>query len=189
MSAFFDYLRNITYYLLFAALVGLVVPSGKYKKFVSLVMGLILLVLMLQPIRHFVGTEIPVTQWFAGIIQPHYQDDHDQASYAIWRDAHLSAAFEDQLKAQVEGLLNRSNITLHSAEFTYTQDFSRVTSVKVQVSQDESPPARVPFIRIEPVQIGQDEPTEDPLIDEVKNLIAGFYNLAHTHIHVKIIGT
>jgi len=163
MSAFFDYLRNITYYLLFAALVGLIVPSGKYKKFVSLVMGLILLVLMLQPIRHFFGTEIPVTQWFNEIIQPAGQIGHDDSSYANWRDVYLASAFEDQLKAQVEGLLGRSNITLHSAAFTFTPDFSRITSVSVQVSREEAPAGRVPFIRIEPVQITQDTPSDDPL--------------------------
>jgi len=188
MSAFFDYLRNISYYLLFAALVGLVVPSGKYKKYVSLVMGLILLVLMLQPIRHFFGTEIPVTQWFNEIIQPTGQTNND-SHYTNWRDIYLASAFEGQLNTQVEGLLSRNNITLHGAAFTFTQDFSRITSVSIQVSREETPPGRVPFIRIEPVQITQDAPTEDPLTDEVKNLIAGFYNLPLTHIHVKIIGT
>jgi len=190
MSALFDYLRNITYYLLFAALVGLIVPTGKYKKFVSLVMGLVLLVLMLQPLRHIIGTEIPITQWFAGIMsQSTHQADDSESSYLNWRDTYLAVAFEDQLKAQVEGLLSRNNIYLHEVAFAYTQDFSRITSISLQVSREETTPQRVPFIRIEPVQIERDAPPDDPLIDEVKNLIAGFYNLPLTHIYVKIIDT
>jgi len=183
MSAFFDYLRNITYYLLFASLVGLVAPTGKYRKYISWVMGLVLLVLLLQPILSITGGQIPVTQWFDGILsQPTHSDEN---TYEYWRDTHLAAAFEEQLRTQVSGLLSHENITLHEATFSYTEDFGRLTNVRLTVSQEEES-RRVPFIRIEPVQIQRDDPPKDPLIEKVKNLIAEFYNLPHSHIHVKI---
>jgi len=189
MPAFFEYLRNITYYLLFAALVGLIAPTGKYKKFVSLVMGLIMLVLLLQPVRDIVGRQIPVNEWFAGIIpQPAYSFASADDAYATWRDTYLAAAFNAQLTAQLEGLLERDGITMHSAAFEYTPDFSRITSISVQVSRQQEETRRVPFIRIEPIQIRpQDDPPEDPLINEVKNLIAGFYNLPGSHIYVELL--
>jgi len=188
MPAFFEYLRNITYYLLFAALVGLVAPTGKYKKFVSLVMGLIMLVLLLAPVRSIVGRQIPVTEWFTGIIpQQAYSTASVDDTYALWRDTYLASAFRAQLRAQLEGLLSRNNITVHEANFEYTGDFSRITSVSVSVSRDQETNRRVPFIRIEPVQIQREEAPEDPLINEVKNLIAGFYNLPGSHIHVEVI--
>jgi len=183
MSAFFDYLRNITYYLLFASLVGLLAPTGKYKKFIMLVMGLVLLAMMLQPLRQLINTQIPITNWFAGLI-PH-EVRHDDDIYAAWRDTYLSAAFEAQLTAQLEALLQASGITMHEASFTHTDDFSRITSVRVRVSREETnEPARVPFIRIEPVQIGREEPLDNPLTAEVINLISGFYNLPPQHIYV-----
>ena len=191
MLAFFEYFRNITYYLLFAALVGLIAPTGKYKKFVSLVMGLILLVLLLQPIRSFMGTQIPVTEWFAGLLPQQAHDTADiEGIYVTWRDTYFAAAFEAQLSAQVERLLEQNGITMHEAHFTYTNDFSQITSVWVRVSREEAAPQRVPFIRIEPVQVrrdDRDDPPEDPIIDEVKNLIAGFYNLPGTHIYVEVV--
>ena len=189
MPAFFEYLRNITYYLLFAALVGLIAPTGKYKKFVSLVMGLVMLMLLLQPVRDIVGRQIPVTEWFAGVMpQQSYNFGSADDAYATWRDTYLAAAFDAQLSAQLEGLLNRNGITMHGASFQYTSDFSRITSVTVQVSPREEESRRVPFIRIEPVQIQrQDAPDYDPLVNEVKNLIAGFYNLPGSHIHVEVL--
>jgi len=188
MSAFFDYLRNITYYLLFASMVGLIAPAGKYKKFVSLVMGFILLVLMLQPIRSLVGSQIPITEWFAGILSPSTlpaSTNETNDTYQAWRDTYLAAAFEAQLSAQLEGLLGSNNITMHGAHFTYAYDFSRITSVRVHVSREEEA-RRVPFIRIEPVRINQEDEPENPLINEVKNLIGGFYNLPITHIYVEV---
>ena len=175
MPAFFDYLRNITYYLLFAALVGLVAPTGKYKKFVSLVMGFILLVLMLQPIRSIVGGQIPVTEWFAGVMpQPAHHTASIDDAYTIWRDTYLAAAFEAQLSVQLERLLEQNGITMYGASFEYANDFSRITTIRVQVSRRQEASRRVPFIRIEPVQIQREDEPEDPLVNEVKNLIAGF---------------
>jgi len=182
MSAFFDYLRNITYYLLFASLVGLIAPTGKYRKYINWVMGLVLLVLMLQPIMSIVGGQIPVTQWFEGMFA---YEQTDNGSYEHWREAHLSAAFEEQLHAQVERLLLSENIYLHNASFSYSDDFSRITFIRLIVSRQEEN-QRVPFIRIEPVQINRNESLEDPLIEKVKNMIAVFYNLNQTHIHVEI---
>ena len=60
MPAFFAYLRNITYYLMFATVAGMVAPAGKYRKFVSLVMGFILLAIMLAPLARWSG-EVPIT--------------------------------------------------------------------------------------------------------------------------------
>ena len=188
MPAFFDYIRNITYYLLFAALVGLIAPSGKYKKFVSLVMGFILLVLLLQPIRSIIGTQIPITEWFQGILPTQAKNAVSlDDTYSIWRDTYLAAAFEAQLSAQLKGLLAQSGINLHDANFEYTEDFGRLTMIRVQVSREEEESRRVPFIRIEPVRIQPEEPPDDPLVNEVKNLISGFYNLQKTHIHVEIL--
>ena len=188
MPAFFEYLRNITYYLLFAALVGLIAPTGKYKKFVSLVMGLVMLALLLQPLRDIVGRQIPVTDWFTGMMpQPTQGIATTDDAYAIWRDTYLAAAFTNQLSTQLEGLLSRNGITMHSASFEYTEDFSRITAVSVQVSQRPEADRRVPFIRIEPIQSNRQYAPDDPLINEAKNLIAGFYNLPGSHIHVEVI--
>jgi len=188
MPAFFDYLRNITYYLLFAALVGLIAPTGKYKKFVSLVMGFILLVLLLQPIRDIVGRQIPVTEWFSGVIsQPAYHTASADDAYTTWRETYLSSAFRAQLSRQLEGLLEQNGITMHDASFEYASDFSRITSISVQVSRKPEAERRVPFIRIEPVQVRREDAVEDPLVNEVKNLIAGFYNLSGSHIYVEVL--
>jgi len=186
MPAFFAYLRNITYYLLFASMVGLVAPAGKYKKFVSLVMGLVLLALMVQPLGALFGSHgLPVTEWFSGLVAA--ESPQEDGTYQAWRDAHLTAAFHDQLSAQLEGLLGANGITIHEAGFTHAEDFSRITSVWVRVSRKDEEERRVPFIRIEPVQITRPEETEEnPLKAEVRNLISGFYNLPDTHIHVEI---
>ena len=187
MPAFFDYIRNITYYLLFASLVGMLAPPGRYKKFVGLVMGFILVLMVIQPLMRFTDGPIPVTEWFAGLV--FLPDDNSQgvaAHYENWRYSYIQAAFEQQLRMQVEDLLRGSGISLHDVDFSYTTDFSRITGVRATVSRREEE-RRVPFIRIQPIQINDPyEPSADPAAIEARDLISRFYNLAPEHIYVII---
>jgi len=184
MSAFFDYIRNITYYLMFVALIGMLAPAGKYKKFVSLVMGFTLIAVMIFPLANL-GRGIPVTDWFAGITVS--ETASAETSYTQWRNTYLRDAFETQLRIQLEALLTQNGFSVHSATFTYDDDFSRLTSVAVTVSRDEIT-ERVPFIRIQPVQPiqigGTPQPQTCAVATDAKNLISQFYNLPVEHINV-----
>jgi len=184
MPAFFTYLQNITYYLIFASVVGMLAPQGKYRKFVSLVMGFILLSLMIAPLTRF-SDEIPITDWFTLPTNTTPAAD-PQASYAHWRDTYLRGAFNQQLTTQLENLLHTNGFTVHDIGFTFPDDFSRIDSIYATVSREETP-QRVPFIRIQPVQINRDETKpECPTSTEAKNLISEFYNLPQAHIHITV---
>lgn len=189
MPALFSYLQNITYYLVFATVVGIFAPSGKYKKFVSLVLGFVLLLLMIQPLSGFFnGRDVPVTQWFAGFAEV------DSAQYADWWDLHLRGAFEVQLEAQISRLLEGEGFEVLSASFSYSDDFGELDSIRVSVSRREKAgyEGRVPFIRIQTpqvriIQIGEPAATQTcPDTVFIKNLISDFYNLPTSHIYVNV---
>jgi len=171
---------------MFVTVVGMLAPAGKYKKFVSLVMGFTLISVMIAPLARF-GREVPVTEWFTGL--GIYEGANAQeASYAQWRDTYLRGAFEAQLRTQLTGLLEQNGFTMHSAAFAYTDDFMRLTSVRVDVS-GQAEAQRVPFIRIQPVRINDQPETEAcQTAIAVKNLISQFYNLAQEHIYVTVRG-
>ena len=213
MPAFFEYLRNIVYYLMFATVVGIFAPSGKYRKFVSLVLGFVLLLLIVQPLTGlFRGEEAPITEWFAeafgGIGGENATLLNAEEAYAMRWDAHLRETFEAQLEAQLARQLAVGGFILHEAHFDYTDDFGQITRVGVSMSEGRvstdgfiQPPApRVPLIRIQPPQIRVrpvqiNEPTEEAdddtpfcaTAEAVKILISQFYNLPKSHIYVEVI--
>ena len=185
MPAFFDYLRNITYYLMFAAVVGMLAPAGKYKKFVSLVMGFILLYLMIAPLSRF-SPAAPITDWFPGPVFNAAQAEDPHRSYAHWRNTYLRGAFETQLTAQLENLLSQNGFVVYESRVAFLDDFTALTTVHVILSRAESP-QRVPFIRIQPVQIGEAQPPEACATSiAAQNLISQFYNLPAQHIYVTV---
>ena len=188
---FFDYISNIIYYLIFASVAGIFAPAGKYRKFVSLVLGFVMLLLIIQPLAGIFG-DVPVTDWFASAMPVPAMHAGDESAYAEMWDNHLRSSFESQLEAQLSRMLSSNGFVLHRADFSYSADFSRITAVRVSVSEkDEPEQGRIPFIRIvppeiRPVQIGEVAEEISPQVQTVRNLISEFYNLAAQHIYVEV---
>ncbi|MCL2456069.1 MAG: stage III sporulation protein AF [Defluviitaleaceae bacterium] len=187
MSSFFEYLTNIIYYLMFACVVGIFAPTGKYRKFVSLVVGFVLLLLMIKPFGGFFR-DVPITEWFAGI--PSVSASQESAHH-IEGEKYLRGAFEAQLRAQLERLL--SDFSIEAVSFEYANDFGEIFSVRLDVSEKilHESNTRVPFIRIEPpkirtIQIGEPEPQICAASEKIKTLVSQFYNLPKEHISVII---
>jgi stage III sporulation protein AF len=53
LNLILEYTKNISIYLIFDAFIGIITPSNKYKKYISLISGLILILMMLAPINKF----------------------------------------------------------------------------------------------------------------------------------------
>jgi len=174
---------------MFATVVGMLAPTGKYKKFVSLVMGFILLSMMIQPLAHFT-TQMPVTDWFGALAPTDGTNDWEN-SYEQWRHTYFRTAFEAQLTTQLTTLLAQNNFAVHDASFTFADDFSAIYTAHVTISKREEAPQRVPFIRIQPVEVTRASHSQEievpcPTATAAKNLISQFYNLPLTHIYVTV---
>ena len=179
MPAFFDYLRNIAYYLVFMAVVGVIVPSGNYKKYIALVMGIMLIGVVLRPLTTFIERpQLPMTNLFGNVIPPDISE----------HGSHIEPAFHYQLSNQVRALLLRNGFELVSAEWETAEDFTYIRQVNLDVRIIEVEPTSRPFIRVEPVRISPYQPSEEPEETKViKNLISDFYNMDVGNINVNIL--
>ena len=56
MAAFTAYIKTITALTIFSALVGILLPEGKYRRYAELVLGVMVLGAVLQPLLRLLGT-------------------------------------------------------------------------------------------------------------------------------------
>ena len=188
MTVFFDYIRNIQYYLVFMALVGVMAPNGKYKKYIALVMGLALVGLVLSPLTGFLqGAPLPAPAIFS-LSEP-FAPHEALVTGSFWEDGPLRDAFHGQLTAQTTALLSHHGYTLLDARWETTPDFSHVTAVWLTVAPGDAPPTRRPFIHVAPVRIApyQPAPPETTEHMHIKNWLADFYTMSAGHIHVRMV--
>ena len=180
---FFDYLRNIAYFIVFMAAVGVIAPNGNYKKYITLVMGIMLIGIVIRPAFGIFGNDqrlIPMPDIFAGIIPE-----------TIEVEDHIEAAFHRQLTSQTAALLSRNGFELVSAQWQTAEDFSHIQQVTLTVRIPEASPTPRPFIRVEPVRIAPYRPSEPDQEPEeakaIKKLISDFYEMELANIHIWIL--
>ncbi|MCL2399240.1 MAG: stage III sporulation protein AF [Defluviitaleaceae bacterium] len=195
MSAFFEYISHITYYLIFMAIVGVVAPSGNYKKYIALVMGIMLIGIVVGPVTGlFTRDTIPVTELFANIMPiPMFDSglDVNRSNHANWQYEQVKIAFHSQLTSQVKTLLMRNGYEIISAEWVTSEDFTYINQLFLQVKIIETAPTPVPFIRVAPVRVAPYQPLDETEenaeeIMEIKKLVSDFYNMSMDNIHVEI---
>ena len=56
MAAFTAYIKTITALTIFSALVGILLPEGKYRRYAELVLGVMVLGAVLRPLLRLLGT-------------------------------------------------------------------------------------------------------------------------------------
>ncbi|MBR6543136.1 MAG: stage III sporulation protein AF [Anaerotignum sp.] len=56
MEAFTAYIKTITALTIFSALVGILLPEGKYRRYAELVLGIMVLGVVLEPLLRLLGT-------------------------------------------------------------------------------------------------------------------------------------
>ena len=189
MPAFFEYMRNITYYLVFAAFIGILAPSGPYKKYISLVLGVLLIGIVLRPLPNWLNGQnpiIPASGWFSATL-PRPMDIGDMHHEAV-RDA-----FHQQLHTQAAHMLANNGFELIHSQWETSEDFTQIASAVLRVQALPKPePTPRPFIRVEPIQIrgqniGQTSPEAPDEALPIKNLISNFYNIPIANIHVEVV--
>jgi len=157
MQIFSEYIRNLAVFLLFMSFVGVIAPSEKYKSYINLVAGFVLMFIMVSPITSLASFDFLESNFDFTTFEP---ASIDMASV-------IEQGVTDLLEA--EGFIVR-NVNVRA-------DQAEITHIDIRLLQQN-----VPFFRIEIIDETRREVPKHFL--EIKNLISNFYNVNERHIFI-----
>ncbi|MCL2873878.1 MAG: stage III sporulation protein AF [Defluviitaleaceae bacterium] len=195
MSYINDYVRNIAFFLIFASFAGIILPEGKYKKYINVVLGLVLIVILLSPFYRFLSTgNFDVDELIDSLnISSAFASDVSQ--YEEMRNRAITSEFLTSLRAYTENLLLESNFVLTDLSADFDINTGTIMSMHLTVKERESPPGepnsdqnRRPFIRIEPIRINNfaARNVESQEITDMKIMISNFYGVDVDNIYIEV---
>lgn len=62
----YEWLRNLSFYLILVTAVMYILPANGYRKYIRFFTGLVLILMILTPVFELFGTEYTVTDYFDG---------------------------------------------------------------------------------------------------------------------------
>lgn len=189
-----DYIKNIAFFLIFTSFIGIILPDGKYKKYIDIVLGLILIIMTLEPMAAFVFgssrsfekilNEITTSLDYEMIVNGPESDTREQL---------IKESFGQRIKPQLETLAAGFEYTLKDMDFLVDIETGEMISLTLYISKMSAKPTPVPFIRIEKVRVQNNasnvetaETIESGEINELKKSVADFYSMPLDNIHINM---
>ena len=185
-----EYIRNIAVFLLFTSFVSILIPSGKFKSYINLIIGFVLIFIVISPIVSMgIYTIDEILQEVN--LEIHSEDsgflfsenEVEQFRQGIIEESINEAFFiklQDPLKNIGFGLIGL-NVTLENNQ--------NIESIRLNVEDlniTENEPSRL--IRVERISLSQNAETgseiENENIKAVKELVSSIYNIQKNNIHI-----
>ena len=198
-----SYVRNIAVFLIFMGFVGVIAPDGKYKSYINLTLGFILVLIVIGPILNILNggfdallSDISFSGLgFSGertVLASDYNHSEGLQNKMIL-DAYKEK-LEEQLMAVVWPHLKKSH-SYESGVFQVgegSEDFGEIFAIQLVLAEGRESGEPPPLIYIEPIVIGDkklpdslNEPAEeDSYIKNLKKVISDFYNITSSNIYI-----
>lgn len=199
MQIVIEWVTNILIFILFATMIDLLLPSSNMQKYVKMVVGLLLLLLMLSPILKLLS--IDPDRWFASIIsekgsqQEMMKNEIEMKKKEIQASqrAYILEQMAVQMKNKVDEELMKEyglsveDVSLQTKEKENLQIPKDIETIEVVLTKQEK------LGEIQPVIIDTSKPINEPNNDhqlekEIRTFLATTWEVDENKIAVQVKG-
>lgn len=186
MEGVYEWIRNITGYILFMTVLDNLLPGKKYGKYLKLFSGMVLILLMIQPLTGSIRLEDKIARYYEAFVFQYETDDLRQEILGMedTRMNQIITAYEAAVAEDVRQMAEEEGFGVVSCQVTIESDSEaadfgtvRKTSLWVipdgmgEVSQNQNhgaaPVEPVKLVTVDPVQPIAQNSTAEPVADPV----------------------
>ncbi len=204
MSEIYEWVRNIVIYLILNTIIMNLLGSSSYKKYISIVSGMILLLIVVSPfLRLFKMDDILDYYLNTNIYQADVSDFQNELKLMEDKQKDVVfAGFEERIREQVADMLQNDGLYLYEMEVVINQDgesdsFGELRSLSITAGYLEDEGIPVHMIDIEKIVISDNkcgdknikesiENLLSPLEIQIKKRLSDFYNMKQDNINISI---
>lgn len=163
-----EYIRGIIFFLIFASFVGIILPEGKYKSYINIVIGFVVMFLVFEPLGSLSGA---VDSMSMQLTQASIKN-----SAEVYESGIVTDAFKKLLREQMTKLVETLDYKLTELDADVDLETGELKSVAMTLTKSAD------GIYIEPIKITDSDDADA----EIKKIVSDFYQLPEEHIYVTI---
>ncbi|MDE6357054.1 MAG: stage III sporulation protein AF, partial [Eubacteriales bacterium] len=100
---FYDYIRNIIIFLLFTSFLQIIMPNDRYKNYIQLILGMVLIFIMVKPAKDLFKNFEKID--FSKSYEETFTAEYDEQKYVEIHNEMVYGLFEENIKAQIEKII------------------------------------------------------------------------------------
>jgi stage III sporulation protein AF len=205
MDEIYTWIKNIVVYMIMNTIIMNLLGNKSYKKYISIVSGMILVLIVVSPLMKFMELDENLDYYLQindfAIETSEFKNDlnrmEEEQSDAIF------AEYQDKIKLQVKNLLLEEAVYLESFDLTIDKNTKSKTfgeiirmDITANIEQSEEEDGedylQIDEIEIGRISMGEEENTTEKLPSpteiNIKNKLSDFYNIEQGNINISIQG-
>lgn len=205
MNEIYSWVKSIIIFMVLTTILSNLLGKSTYKKYVNLVTGIILVILVVSPLLKLFQIDEALDYFYS--LNTLSSEAKDMNSRLIEsEDGQMSTIvkqYKEEIKSQVEKILKGQKLYLTAIKINLDEDtksssFGTIKTMDVKASyvrqNTKEEGTGVETVQIDPIKIGDKEESEDkgekvtlsPSEINVKNLLSDFYNMNPDNINISI---
>ena len=169
MGIFREWIQNIVIFLLITAMAGQLIPDEKYKKYVRLTMGLLLIMVILMPLTRLTGMD---ERFYQNFIRENFRisaEDARSGSAVFQEDTQFTEGYKNTVSREVTAYFEAEAMEVSYCEVDMNADssdeaFGEIYGLRVGIlprdraeTEDEKEREDIEGVHISEVRIGTAE--------------------------------
>lgn len=205
LDMIYDWIKNIIIFLVLTTIIANLLGKSAYKKYINLITGIILLILVISPLFKLLKLEDSLDYFFTANyllaetkeIDIKFNDMEDKQTETILLE------YKEKIKAQIGNLLESEDLYIISIVITIDEKSNSLTYGQIENldiiasyvrAKEEVEPKKVDKINISKIKIGENNESEQENVREflspseinVKKRLSDFYNMNPDNINISI---
>ncbi len=206
MEEIYSWIRNIVIYLLINTIIMNLLGNKSYKKYVSIVSGMILVLIVISPLIRLMKLEENL-DYFLQANDFAVEASDFKSDLNRMEEAQVDAIFADykeKIQEQVKDILLKEKVYIKNFNITFDYDNESTTfgeilrmditaKLKKEDEEEQADNLSIEAIEIERIIFGKDDNSQleelpSPLEIELKTELSDFYNIEPGNININIQG-
>jgi stage III sporulation protein AF len=205
MGEIYSWVKNIIIFLVLTTIISNLLGKSNYKKYINLVIGIILVILVISPLLKLFKLGDTLDYFFSiNILSTQAKDINGKL--IEMEEGQMSAIikeYKEDIKEQVSKLLKGQDLFLVSIEITVDEkegsetfgclEYLNVTASEIRQDTEKSS-SEIEKVNIDSIEIGEEKEdnsnSENGILSpseiNVKNLLSDFYNMNPDNINISI---
>jgi stage III sporulation protein AF len=202
MEEIYSWIKNIVIYMIINTIIMNLLGNKSYKKYVSIVSGMILVLIVISPVIKLMDLDDNLDYFLQSNDFAIETSDFKNDLYRmeVEQSDAIFSEYQDKIKTQVKEMLLEEMVYLKSFQITLDKDtksntFGEIKSMDIvaDLEDDSGGSQRIGKIDIARISIGEEAKKAEktmpsPMEINIKNKLSDFYNIEQGNINISIQG-
>lgn len=205
IALFGEWIKNIALFVIFSALIEMLMPENHFRKYIHMILGFILMLILIRPITSIFFENKDIFKHLVEInqLEMERQSIAKRSRFIESKQEELildtyKSNLGGQIKKLIESNTNFSigNVEVFINEDKNNHDYGMIQGVDLTLIENKESSSKITGIApIKPIEINtansakhskKEVHKEDELEKNIKNLLISFYNLSGDNIHITV---